>query len=934
MTHPYPRRKFIRVIALFGAVTLALSACDEISSVSEEEHIERAQKHRQAGDLRSSSIELKNALQLNPKSARARLLLGQLYVDIGDGASAEKELVRARDLGMDEGAIARPLGHAWILQRKYQKVLDTLQPRDDGSAVGRASILTLRGDAHAGLSQFEQAKSDYESALEEDPKSVDALVGMSRLMMAQNQIGDADKYLKLAEAESPELINVLILKGDVTYLQKDFKSSEAAFLKLYEKHPGQRIVLIGLARAQIGDRRYDEAVVNLDKVLKASPNTPAANYLRALAAYHQNDYNTAKVHVERVLNVVTSDLKSLLLSGASGFAVGELEHAKRRLTQFLSQVPDNEHARRLLGATLLRLAEADDALDQLLPLVEKSPQDAELLAMIAEAAVKSGDLDTGSKYYSQALSIEPDNPALRAELGATRIALGDDDAGIRDLEQALKSNPSLTQAELNVYIAHLRADRFDDALKSAKRMQEHWPDHAFGYTAEGIVLMRQNKLDQAKPLFSRAIEIAPGTPDASNNLSVIAERQGDMDKAKSILEEFLKQHPNDPRVLNRLSELTLKSGKTQDAKSLLETIVERSPNMVQPRSRLARMQLLDGKPQQALDLAQEGLKFSQGTPVYFDIMGQALTDLGRLEDAVDAYSNLVKSAPDSSIARTKLANAYVMAGKLDSAEKQFGEARKLHSGNFDAAVGLALIAAQRGQLDDANQVLESLEGDARQRPAVLEMEGDIALVRKNTDLALSKFYTALTARPTQTLVMKTLQVHRQRKEQDEANRLLETWITKFPDNLNLKYELAVQQTLDGKAGTAIETYRNIIAVRPDYWQAHNNLSALLLAAGDQDNAIKHAESAEAIEPDNPAVLDTLGKALIAKQDGPRALRVMNRAAAAGPQYSTIQYHLAEAMILNGKKEQARDVLEQVLARQSYFPEQGEAEELLQSLKAN
>jgi hypothetical protein len=49
--------------ALAFATSTALSGCDRTSNLTEQEHIERAKDFETQGDLKTSIIELKNAVQ-------------------------------------------------------------------------------------------------------------------------------------------------------------------------------------------------------------------------------------------------------------------------------------------------------------------------------------------------------------------------------------------------------------------------------------------------------------------------------------------------------------------------------------------------------------------------------------------------------------------------------------------------------------------------------------------------------------------------------------------------------------------------------------------------------------------------------------------------------------------------------------------------------
>src|SRR4030065_1192158 len=84
---------------LILALSSPLGGCDATARLTEQEHIQRAKDFEDKGNLKGSIIELKNAIQKNPDSPQARLLLGQVYLKAGFGAEAEKELTRAEKPG-------------------------------------------------------------------------------------------------------------------------------------------------------------------------------------------------------------------------------------------------------------------------------------------------------------------------------------------------------------------------------------------------------------------------------------------------------------------------------------------------------------------------------------------------------------------------------------------------------------------------------------------------------------------------------------------------------------------------------------------------------------------------------------------------------------------------------------------------------------------
>src|SRR5450755_2225497 len=88
-------------ILLMLAAVLAIGACNRTQNYTDQEYVQKAKEFQDQGKLGSALIELKNALQKNPKNAEARLRLAEVYIGQGQGDPAENELSKAKELGMD-----------------------------------------------------------------------------------------------------------------------------------------------------------------------------------------------------------------------------------------------------------------------------------------------------------------------------------------------------------------------------------------------------------------------------------------------------------------------------------------------------------------------------------------------------------------------------------------------------------------------------------------------------------------------------------------------------------------------------------------------------------------------------------------------------------------------------------------------------------------
>src|SRR5690606_24090568 len=125
------------LLALLLAAASPQPALSSTASQRSYEFYESAISLFNKSEYRASIIQLKNALQQDPRNLAARVLLGRAYLRVGEGAEAEKQLWSARNAGADEALVLPSLGRALLLQQKHKLLLEEIRegvrpPRIEG----------------------------------------------------------------------------------------------------------------------------------------------------------------------------------------------------------------------------------------------------------------------------------------------------------------------------------------------------------------------------------------------------------------------------------------------------------------------------------------------------------------------------------------------------------------------------------------------------------------------------------------------------------------------------------------------------------------------------------------------------------------------------------------------------------------------------------
>ena len=202
-------RSKITLLNLIIAVVLGITACGNTKDT--ETLIAEAKQYQQSGDDNSAIIQLKNAIQQEPNNREARFLIGVSYTETGDALSAEKELKRSLDLGMDSNRVMPILGESLLKIGEFQQLLDKTEDFPDIN--NSTNILLLRGKAQLALGMHEEAKELFEQILRQEPDSPEALIGLAQYSLTKSDLDSTMRFAAQAVRKHATSSNARLLLG-------------------------------------------------------------------------------------------------------------------------------------------------------------------------------------------------------------------------------------------------------------------------------------------------------------------------------------------------------------------------------------------------------------------------------------------------------------------------------------------------------------------------------------------------------------------------------------------------------------------------------------------------------------------------------------------------------------------------------------------------
>ncbi|SUX39851.1 tetratricopeptide repeat protein [Chromobacterium violaceum] len=334
--------------------------------------------------------------------------------------------------------------------------------------------------------------------------------------------------------------------------------------------------------------------------------------------------------------------------------------------------------------------------------------------LLAARLLAEGDLAGALRAAQAGLQAEPGNAPLWNLLGVCAARLGQAALAEQCWRQALSLDPATPDAHYN--LGCLASERDDAAAADAHYRAElaRDPDHCSSLGNLGNLLQDAGRLDEAETCFRRRLAIQPGAAAHYQLGRLLAER-GRNGEAEAQLRACLDETPDDVEALQLLGRLLEERGEAGEAEAMLRRALESAPGhaaagnnlglllMAQRRwdeaesplraahaaqpgaalPNLASLLLATGRAAEAETLARQALAAEPGRADWLNLLGLALREQGRDEEAGLAWEQGLASVPDHRRLRQNL-------GYLQLARGDWAAGWAHHEARLESAVYPAL----------------------------------------------------------------------------------------------------------------------------------------------------------------------------------------------------------------------------------------------------
>lgn len=170
----------------------------------------------------------------------------------------------------------------------------------------------------------------------------------------------------------------------------------------------------------------------------------------------------------------------------------------------------------------------------------------------------------------------------------------------------------------------------------------------------------------------RALAAAPNRVDLLTAYGALLHASGALPESQRVLERAVSRSPGFPRARYELGRLYAGVGNHEAAIPHYEILVALLPESVEALTLLGQALAADGRSSEGLDVLERALARASGDATVLASTGIVLTDLGRLDRAIDAYHRAIDAAPQNAFAY--LALAKIRPAALGAAHRRALEA--------------------------------------------------------------------------------------------------------------------------------------------------------------------------------------------------------------------------------------------------------------------
>ncbi len=365
------------------------------------------------------------------------------------------------------------------------------------------------------------------------------------------------------------------MSGDELRAKGDLSGAYSAYYKEAQKKPDNEKVHTSLGEVAVELKRYDEAVVALEKArnLNGGKRTTVA---LAQAKAGQGRYDEASAMMDEVLQDDDS-ADNYYRAGQIKLAARKPRDAQPLIEQALKKDGKKLEYQGAMGRVQSQLGQHDEAiktLDGVLKAYKKQGATAaEMETALGNSLAATGRLEEAFQKYRHAAAVDPRNGEAQARYAGMLRERGDIEGAITVLKAAEQKQPRSGIVQYQLGLAYRDFKLRDPAITALQKAIQYDANLGEAY-APLLSMMEEDKVSTDK-LYGTLEAAANGAPDDFDlqmRFAKLAEGKKQYAKALAAYERAVRATPGNVDANFGLGTMQVATGKIEDAKASYDAL--------------------------------------------------------------------------------------------------------------------------------------------------------------------------------------------------------------------------------------------------------------------------------------------------------------------------------------------------------------------------
>ena len=415
---------------------------------------------------------------------------------------------------------------------------------------------------YAGAGRHAEADQEWKTALKLDPKSEQALEGLSQDLFDQHNYVGVVELLRNVPLNANLSITLSRALGMLNLLE----DAKAVLTHALEQQPDSLPLGNAMSVVLVKQKKYAEAIQLLQHMVKVHPGNQEAELALFRVLVLTNHIDQALPMGPKLLAAHPHDAELLDLNGIVQRSLGNYTQSKAYLEEAIRIDPNASDARFNLGMVEELLGDWKDAVVQLQKAIALGAPQIEVHFELAKALRGTGDNQQAAQELKTYQRLKKDEAArlaaaVSASNGDKALAAGQLKEAVADYRSAVDTQPTSANYHFKLAVALDGAGDLDGERTELEAAVKIDPKLAGAQKQLGYVLSQAGDTAGSIEHFQLAVQAAPGWVEAWINLAgelaeagrfpearKAAETALQLDPKNSLAVELNRQLANDPRA--------------------------------------------------------------------------------------------------------------------------------------------------------------------------------------------------------------------------------------------------------------------------------------------------------------------------------------------------------------------------------------------------